>query len=154
MSGPVVYTPEMICEAIRTHHGLLAQAARALGCNRTTIYRAMEAHPEVAACVAECREVVLDEAEGALYTICKDPENKAHFDGLRLLLRTVGRSRGYGDHSSVEVSGPAGGPIQTAAVDPRSLSDTALAELLAARQTKASDDNDEATESQAPYGDD
>jgi hypothetical protein len=87
------YTLKTVIAALRTHHGLLSLAADALGCARSTLYRYVDAYPEVAAVVEEERERLVDMAEDALFYHLTERSPWA----ISLVLRTLGKSRGYGD---------------------------------------------------------
>lgn len=95
------YSIEAVTTALRAHHGLLSLTADALGCGRATLYRYIEAYPEVAAVVEEERERLVDMAEDALYDHLLEKAPWA----IALVLKTLGKSRGY-----VEKGPEAGSP--------------------------------------------
>jgi hypothetical protein len=101
------YAVATVVSTLRAHHGLLSLAADALGCSRSTVYRYVEAYPEVAAVVAEERERLVDMAEDALYS---HVEEKAPW-AIALVLKTLGRRRGYEDKAPM-VSTPDTGEAQ------------------------------------------
>ena len=57
------YSPAKIIEALQVSRGMIASAARLLGCTRQTIYDAVARHPEINNVVAGERELLLDRAE-------------------------------------------------------------------------------------------
>ena len=61
------YTPQEIIDALEVSRGLIAPAARNLGCSRDTIRKYLEEYPEVAKAKADMREAVTDSAESSLY---------------------------------------------------------------------------------------
>jgi hypothetical protein len=89
------YSLKRVIAALRTHHGLLSLAAEALGCSRSTLYNYIDRYPEVAAVVEEEREHLVDMAEDALYYHLQEKAPWA----VSLVLKTLGRARGYGDRS-------------------------------------------------------
>jgi len=99
------YTVDEVVAALRESRGLVAPAARSLGCDWGTVSRYAKRYAKVASVLEEARETLLDEAEGSLRTLVRA------FDGesIRFLLRTVGRHRGYIDRR--EITGPGGNPV-------------------------------------------
>jgi hypothetical protein len=87
------YSVSTVIEALREHHGLLTLAADALGCSRQTVYNYVERHPLVAEALIEERERFVDLAEQGLYEHLQERSPWA----IGLVLRTLGRSRGYQD---------------------------------------------------------
>jgi hypothetical protein len=87
------YSVSQVLEALRIHHGLLVLAAEALGCSRQTLYNYAERYPVVAEVLAEERERFVDVAEQGLYYHLEEKSPWA----IALVLKTLGRQRGYGD---------------------------------------------------------
>lgn len=85
------YPPAKIIEAVRASRGMIATAARLLGCSRQTIYDAIARHPEINSVVAGERELMLDTAELKLMEAVEDGEAWA----VKFMLATQGQSRGY-----------------------------------------------------------
>jgi hypothetical protein len=102
------FSPKTMIAALRSHHGLLSLAADALGCSRSTVYRYVEAYPEVAAVVAEERERLVDMAEDALHFHLQERAPWA----IALVLRTLGRRRGYYEDKPATSSPPDTGEAQ------------------------------------------
>jgi Bacterial regulatory protein, Fis family len=96
------YSLKKVIATLRTHHGLISLAADALGCSRSTLYRYVEAYPEVAAVVEEERERLVDMAVDALYY---HVEQKVPW-AIALVLKTLGRQRGYGDRPILPANTP------------------------------------------------
>jgi hypothetical protein len=96
---------EKVAEAIRKTGGVLAAAARALGCDRSTIHRYVNDYATVREAYEEANETNLDIAEGKLLEQVRAGDPKQ----IQFFLRTKGRSRGYGD--KMEVTGEDGGAI-------------------------------------------
>lgn len=84
--------------AIENAAGLLSVAARSLGVNRRTIYRAMERWPELQDAVDEARDLHLDVAEGKLFAAVQRGEKWA----VLFALRTLGKTRGYVERTEVD----------------------------------------------------
>ena len=87
------YSVNTVIAALREHHGLLTLAADALGCSRQTLYTYAARYPLVAEALMEERERFVDLAEQGLYDHLRDRSPWA----ISLVLRTLGRSRGYQD---------------------------------------------------------
>lgn len=85
------YAIDRVIDALRTHHGLITMAADALGCDRQTIYNYAQQYPAVAEVIAVAREKVVDLAEQGLIHHLQEESPWA----ISLVLRTLGRSRGY-----------------------------------------------------------
>jgi len=96
MSGEK-FTIEQMCAAIRAAHGLKSVVAAKLGCNRITVDRYAARYPSVQQALADEREWIVDLAESKMVEAVQDREPWA----VALILKTLGRSRGYGD--SVEL---------------------------------------------------
>lgn len=80
-----------ISDALRKNRGMVAVAARNLGCARSTIYDWMEAHPELKTMLDDEREVMTDVAELSLYKQVQDGQGWA----VQFYLKTQGKGRGY-----------------------------------------------------------
>lgn len=98
------YTVAQMIEALRQCEGLVATAARALGCDRETVYHYMQRHPEVAEAREEAREIILDVAESELAKAVR----LGDLDAVKFTLSTVGKNRGYVTRQ--EQTGKDGGP--------------------------------------------
>jgi hypothetical protein len=77
--------------ALRQEDGLLAPAARRLGCSRAGLYCYLDRHPQLWDVVHECRESVVDEAEMGLRTAIREGDLRAIF----YTLSTLGKWRGF-----------------------------------------------------------
>lgn len=101
------YTLQEVIEAVQKANGLLAVAARQLGCSRQTVYNYVEKYSTVASALAEARETNIDFVEGQLMKAIRD----GNVPAIMFFLKTVGKSRGYVERQ--EVTGVAGGePIR------------------------------------------
>src|SRR5688572_24101453 len=87
------YAIDRVIEALRAHHGLLVLTADALGCDRQTLYNYAQRYPIVAETIAEERERFVDLAEQGLYEHLQERSPWA----IALVLKTLGRHRGYED---------------------------------------------------------
>ena len=85
------YTQEEMIEALEESKGLIAPAARALGCSRDTIRSYLEEYTAVAQAKADMREAVTDEAELSLYEAIKRGEAWA----VCFYLKCMAKDRGY-----------------------------------------------------------
>ena len=88
-------------EALRRSKGMVSVAARLIGCNRQTIYNAMERHPEIADAIAGERELLIDTAELKLV----DSVTKGQPWAIAFYLKTQGRHRGYIEKREVDLDG-------------------------------------------------
>lgn len=102
------YTMQQVADAIRKARGMLTVTADVLNCEPATVYRYIERYPQLRQVVNESRERMTDIAENALYRAIEDLQPWA----VSMYLKSQGRSRGYGDQSQLEISGPGGGPIR------------------------------------------
>lgn len=102
------YKPSEYAEAITEAQGLISVAARRLGVSRSSVYNAINRHPTVAEAAEDARERTTDLAEGKLYQKINDGDMTA----IIFYLKTQAKKRGYVERQ--ELSGPDGGPIQSA----------------------------------------
>jgi hypothetical protein len=100
------YKPQEIIGALEESRGLIAPAARKLGCARDTIRRYLEEYEEIAQAIKDQREAVTDMAENALYQAILDREPWA----VCFYLKCMAKDRGYTERA--EVSGPGGRPVE------------------------------------------
>ena len=105
-------TDEEIADALRATSGLIMLAAHRLGVHRTTLWRWMEASPELRAIADEETEVILDIAEGHVITAIKSGD----LEQAWRYLRCKGRKRGYGDKTDIDVTS-AGKPLGEMSAD-------------------------------------
>ena len=99
------YTVEQMIEALEHGRGLIAPAARYLGCSRDTVRSYLEEYPAVAQAKLDQREAVTDMAENALYAAILRGEAWA----ICFYLKCMAKDRGYVEKA--EISGPGGKPI-------------------------------------------
>ena len=99
------FTPEQMVRALEESKGLIAPAARALGCSRDTIRTYLEEYSAVAQAKLDQREAVTDMAENALYAAILRGEAWA----ICFYLKCMAKDRGYVEKA--EISGPGGKPI-------------------------------------------
>ena len=100
------YTQEEMIEALEESKGLIAPAARALGCSRDTIRSYLEEYTAVAQAKADMREAVTDEAELSLYEAIKRGEAWA----VCFYLKCMAKDRGYVERA--ELTGAKGAPVK------------------------------------------
>lgn len=101
MSRKKKYTAEQMIKAIESAQGVLANAARILGCSRTTVHSYINEYKTVAAAYHEINDANMDRAEGYLMALVTDRKHKDHFNALRFYLRTKGKERGYVERQEV-----------------------------------------------------
>ncbi len=90
LPGRVVSNEEII-EALWASRGNMTAAARRLGIARWTIYRRAQTVKKVRQVVEEAREMTIDMAETQLSRMV----NEGDFRAINLVLRTIGKTRGY-----------------------------------------------------------
>ena len=99
------YTAQQVIDALRKARGIMAVAAKLLGCTRYTVYNYIARYPTVAKAYQEQRDTIVDIAEGKLVAMLDAGE----WPAVKYTLSTLGRNRGYVERQ--ELSGPEGGPI-------------------------------------------
>src|ERR671919_1240376 len=100
------YTQEQMIKAMEESNGLIAPAARALGCSRDTIRSYLEEYTAVAQAKLDQREAVTDMAENSLYEAIRRGEAWA----VCFYLKTQAKARGYVERA--EIAGAKGAPIK------------------------------------------
>ena len=100
MSGQK-FKAEQVADALQRAGGVIAVAARALGCDRGTVYAYMRRYTTVQQAYDEANETNLDVAEAGLAQFMRGQvegmTTRERLDALKFYLRTKGRARGYGD---------------------------------------------------------
>jgi ACT domain-containing protein len=104
-------TKQALLDALTKYKGIVTDACKEVGIGRPQYYNHLN-DPEFAAAVKDIQEQVLDFAETRLYSLI----NQEHPQATMFLLKTRGRSRGYGDQ--VAITGADGGPIQVRVIEP------------------------------------
>lgn len=84
-------TDARMIEAIQLSRGMVATAARNLGCNRQTIYNRAKESEAVADAIEEAREITLDTAETKLFELIQEK----NLGAICFLLKCLGKKRGY-----------------------------------------------------------
>jgi hypothetical protein len=100
------YTAEQMIEALEASRGLIAPAARYLGCKRDTVRAYIEEYPEVARIKKDMEEVGLDISENSLLNAAERGEAWA----VCFHLKTKGKHRGFVERA--ELAGNGGGPVR------------------------------------------
>ena len=99
------FTVEEVIAAVKKNRGILALAAKELGCARQTLHNYVNRYPTVAQAVSDERESLLDLAEGSLF----EQVRKGNITAIIFTLKTLGKSRGYVERQ--EVTGADGGAV-------------------------------------------
>lgn len=100
-------------KALREHRGIMLYAAEACGCTRQTLWRFMQAHPELQEVRDECDEELLDIGENHVSKAIDAGDLKT----IRWQLERKGKNRGY--NTRVEQTGADGGALEYTAVERR-----------------------------------
>ncbi|SRR6266498_1184626 len=98
------YKVSQVVSAIHDTKGALCLAAQRLGCARSTIYDFVRRYPAVAQAVDDEREKLIDIAELRLRKAVNDGKPWA----IALVLKTLGKSRGYVEKSPATMPYPEG----------------------------------------------
>jgi len=96
---------EQFLEVLEKKMGIVSQATKAMGLDRTTPYRWMREDEDFKDAVSEVQNVVLDFAEGKLYELVQDKNPTA----VIFLLKTKGKNRDYIERT--EITGMDGGGL-------------------------------------------
>ncbi len=85
--------PELnrLIETLMKNNGNITDSAKALKCDRNTIYKMIESNPALKQIINRAREVIIDEAEKYLLDNIKE----GNVTSIIFVLKTLGRSRGY-----------------------------------------------------------
>jgi transposase-like protein len=94
------YKADEVAQALRDADGIVSEAARILGCARSTIYRAMDEYVTVKEAREEAQASAVDTAERKLMDLVEQGDFKA----VRMLLRTQ-RPDKWNPKQKVEHSG-------------------------------------------------
>lgn len=94
------FTAAQVAAVLKECKGMISVAAMRLQCDPETIANYCKRYPTVAAVKEAARTELLDEAELRLWTAIKRDEAWA----IAFALKTVGRSRGYGERLDLHVS--------------------------------------------------
>lgn len=105
-------TDKQIIKAIEQSRGLMAVAARRLGCSRQTLYSRRDKSPAIRQAIEDARDLTTDLAENALYQAIQEGEAWA----VCFYLKTIGRERGYTERQQIEHSGEVSVPALTVVV--------------------------------------
>lgn len=80
-------------EKLRQSHGNIAAVARAFGVTRQAVYNFINRYEHLKQVLVECREVMKDDVESALYSAALNGEAWA----VNMFLARQARDRGYGE---------------------------------------------------------
>ena len=105
--GQVKYSDEQLIVAIHANAGLLQAAAKSIGTCPGTFYERAKTSKDVADAIESEREELVDKAVQNL----KDGMEKGDNWSTGMVLSNLGRKRGFGQPTKLEMSGPDGGPI-------------------------------------------
>jgi hypothetical protein len=122
-------TDDRVLEAMQQMAGVREAAAQMLGVSRVTLWRYINANPQIHEAIREIDESTKDLAEAKVIELIKAADGQT----VRWYLDRKAKDRGYG-HTS-EISGPKGGPIPVEgrlSFDPKKLSTAALREIALA----------------------
>ena len=98
------YKAKEVADALTRAKGFVSLAAKALGCDPTTIYRHIEKHESVRRAIHDAREAMKDFTELKLQSRINDGSDTA----IIFYLKTQGQDRGYIEKQQMELSGSLG----------------------------------------------
>jgi hypothetical protein len=90
-NGNNKYTAAQMIDAIQAAEGNLTEAARIIGCSRTTIYNYMEKYVTVKQTYEEVNEKTIDWVEDKLLDQCR----RGNMTAIIFFLKTKAKHRGY-----------------------------------------------------------
>ena len=94
------YTASRVAEALTKAQGMVTVAAKLLGCSPDTVDSYVRKFAVCARAKHDARNAVLDEAELRLLAAIRRDEGWA----IAFALKTIGRSRGYGERLDLSIS--------------------------------------------------
>jgi len=92
---------DQFIEALEQKMGIVSQACKSIGIDRTTPYRWAKEDKEFAERMEEVNNVVLDFTESKLYELV----DEKHPSAVIFLLKTRGKSRGYVEKYDIGLEG-------------------------------------------------
>ena len=107
MGQPEKFTQQQVIAALKETRGLITLAAERLGCVDDTVRRYVNKYPKVKQTVMQYRRRRVDVAELKLDGALANGEPWA----IALVLKTLGKKRGYVERVEQEHSGRGGGAI-------------------------------------------
>ena len=94
------YTTQQMIDALTSVHGMVYLAAQQLRCSPSTVMNYCKRYPSVEQAKVDARGAITDEAELRLLAASRRDEPWA----IAFYLKTLGRSRGYGERLDLNVS--------------------------------------------------
>jgi hypothetical protein len=98
--GKLRYTAQQGADALKACKGMITIAAKQLNCDVDTVLNYCKRYPICEAAKRGARDEVLDEAELRLVAAIRRDEPWA----ISFCLKTIGRSRGYGERLDIGVT--------------------------------------------------
>jgi hypothetical protein len=95
--GKLRFTAQQVADALQACKGMLTVTAQYLNCDVDTVLNYCKRYPICEAAKRGARDEVLDEAELRLVAAIQRDESWA----ITFCLRTIGRSRGYGERLDI-----------------------------------------------------
>ena len=105
------YTAAEMREAIRQSDGVVAEAARILGCSPSTVYRYADKYVTVQTTLEEARLNLAAKAEAYHARLVEDREHPDHYKALMDVMRNYHPDDWSDKKTEKEHSGPDGGPV-------------------------------------------
>lgn len=99
-------TAKQYADALIAARGIVADAARALGVDRSSVHRAINRYQTVADARDDAREAQIDRVESKLL----NEIDNGNITAIIFYLKTQAKHRGYSERQ--EITGANGGPVQ------------------------------------------
>lgn len=101
LARPKTYTHQEVLDAIEASEGIVADAARTLGCCRQTVYTYINDSEDLRDALSNARETALDDLEATAFRLAR----KGNVKLLMFILSRLGRDRGWGQKERVIIDG-------------------------------------------------
>jgi hypothetical protein len=99
------YKVEQVIKALEQTHGAVSLAAERLGCSQQTVRNYRDRHPSVAKVIDDQRDRMVDIAE---LKLLEAVQVRGEAWAIALVLKTLGKNRGYVEKTQQEISIPDG----------------------------------------------
>lgn len=101
MAAKDKFTVDQMIQALTASMGLVSVTAQKLKCNQQTVRNYIERYPAVKQAQLDARDEMIDLAEASLVRAVRKGEGWA----VALMLKTLGKSRGYVEKQELDLSG-------------------------------------------------
>ena len=99
LEDEIPYSVKQIEDALRAHYGNLTYTAKFLSVSRELLEKRINSLPHMKRLLINLREEIIDEAE---FQLIKQVQ-QGYFPAVSMLLKTLGKGRGYSERSEVDL---------------------------------------------------